>query len=162
MGGRSERDFGRALRKHPRDQYLLQTKVRPSKDPRQFERALAASLAALEVEYLDLFAFHGINLPKHLAWVLGPSGDGRGGCLEVARRWQRAGKIRHVGFSTHAPTPLVLAAIATGAFACVFDARPRRAAPAHPFRPHSGSESIARIHTRAIYATPPCALSKVT
>jgi predicted aldo/keto reductase-like oxidoreductase len=34
----------------------------------------------------------------------------------VADRWRREGRIRHIGFSTHGPTPLILEAVATGAF----------------------------------------------
>ena len=39
-----------------------------------------------------------------------------GGCLEVVREYQRAGKIRHIGFSTHGMTPLIVKAIETDVF----------------------------------------------
>ena len=40
----------------------------------------------------------------------------RGGCLEEARRLQREGRARHVGFSTHATTGLILEAVRSDGF----------------------------------------------
>ena len=39
-----------------------------------------------------------------------------GGCLEVIREYQAAGRVKFIGFSTHGMTPLVVAAIETGVF----------------------------------------------
>jgi len=52
-----------------------------------FEAQVLDSMAKLRVDYLDLFAFHGVNTPKKLGWV-----TRAGGCLDVARRLQAAGK----------------------------------------------------------------------
>ena len=111
MGGRSEKDFGRTLRRYPRESFILQTKVAPKSDPKKFRSELVSSMANLQTDYLDLFAFHGVNRATELDYVLR-----KGGCLEVARQLQKQGKIRHIGFSTHAPTPVILAAIESGAF----------------------------------------------
>ena len=54
-----------------------------------FEAQVLDSMAKLRVGYLDLFAFHGVNTPKKLGWV-----TRAGGCLDVARRLQAAGKGR--------------------------------------------------------------------
>src|SRR5438552_3125469 len=59
--GTSEVQLGVALARHPRQRFLLQTKVGPTEDPRDFERNLEESLAQLGVETLDLFALHGLN-----------------------------------------------------------------------------------------------------
>lgn len=108
----SELQYGEALRKltTPRESYILQTKVRPMPDKDDFRRTLDRSLSLLGT-HLDLFGFHGINRPEHLEWVVQP-----GGCLEVVQEYQEEGRIRFVGFSTHAPTPLIVKAIDTGIF----------------------------------------------
>lgn len=114
MGGRSEKDFGRTLQRYPRESYILQTKVAPKADPRRFEADVLSSMKNLRTDYLDLFAFHGVNRLAELDHILR-----EGGCLEIAQRLQKEGKIRHIGFSTHAPTPVILQAIQSGAFSYV-------------------------------------------
>ncbi len=109
--GTSEVQLGPALARHQRGEFVLQTKVRPSPDPVEFERQLEESFRLLQVDFLDLFAFHGLNDESSLDWTLRG-----GGCWEVAERFRKAGRIRHVGFSTHAPLPLILRAIQSGRF----------------------------------------------
>ena len=109
--GTSEAQLGPALARHPRAAFKLQTKIRPNDSSKTFEAQLEESFAQLGVSYLDLFSFHGINTPKCLERVLRP-----GGCYEVIDRLRKEGRIRHVGFSTHAPTRLIVEAIETGAF----------------------------------------------
>ena len=109
--GSSERQLGWLLGPMADPQRILQTKVPPHEDPTAFEAELELSCARLQVERLDLLAIHGLNLPEHLQQTLRP-----GGCLEVVRRWQRDGRLGAVGFSTHAPLPLILEAIASDAF----------------------------------------------
>lgn len=72
--------YGQALKRHPREQMIVQTKVRPFADPAEFRATLETSLKNLDVEYIDLFGFHGINKPEHLDWIVR-----EGGCLEVVR-----------------------------------------------------------------------------
>lgn len=43
---------------------IIQTKVRPFADPEEFRKTLETSLANLDLEYIDLFGFHGINRPE--------------------------------------------------------------------------------------------------
>jgi predicted aldo/keto reductase-like oxidoreductase len=52
-----------------------------------------------------------VNTPQYLDNIFK-----RGGCLEVVDRFRKQGRIRHVGFSTHGPTRLILQAVETGAF----------------------------------------------
>ena len=107
--GTSEVQLGKVLPELPREQLILQTKVPPYADPNQFEEVLEKSLANLRMDHIDLFAFHGINLPEHLDWVLN-------GCYQVADRWRKEGRIKNIGFSTHAPTELIVKTIQTGLF----------------------------------------------
>ena len=107
----SEQWLGFALEPHARDTYYLQTKVAPKPDPAEFEAELEKSMRLLKADYLDLFSFHGINEQQELDWTLRP-----GGCMEVVRRWQEEGRIRHVGFSTHGACSIIEKAIRTGEF----------------------------------------------
>jgi predicted aldo/keto reductase-like oxidoreductase len=109
--GTSEAQLGPALAGKPRDSFILQTKIVPTEDPRDFERFFDESLQRLRVSHVDLFSLHGINNATVLDRALR-----RGGCLDVAEGLRRQGRIRHIGFSTHAPTGLIVDAINTGRF----------------------------------------------
>ena len=109
--GSSERQLGWALPQSPDPDRILQTKVPPRDDPGVFEAELELSLERLDVQRLELLAIHGINRLDHLEQTLRP-----GGCMEVVRRWQRQGRIDHVGFSTHGETSVIEAAINSDAF----------------------------------------------
>ena len=56
--GTSERQLGMVLSAIPRDEFILQTKVPPMEDPREFEQALGKSLERLRMDHIDLFGFH--------------------------------------------------------------------------------------------------------
>ena len=109
--GSSERQLGLALPLTPDPDRILQTKVPPREDPAVFEAELELSLERLNVQRIELLAIHGINRLDHLEQTLRP-----GGCMEVVRRWQREGRIDHVGFSTHGETSVIEAAINSDAF----------------------------------------------
>jgi predicted aldo/keto reductase-like oxidoreductase len=109
--GTSEAQLGPALARHRRDRFVLQSKVRPSPDVKEFEQQLEESFQLLKIDYLDLFAIHGVNDKASVDWSLAP-----GGCLEVVERWRKQGRIRYIGFSTHAPQPLILRMIESGRF----------------------------------------------
>src|SRR5206468_1545155 len=104
--GTSEAQLGRALARHPREAFVLQTKIRPHADPAVFEAQLEESFALLGVKTLDLLSFHGLNTPNCVQLTLRA-----GGCFEVAERFRRAGRIRSIGFSTHAPARLLFETI---------------------------------------------------
>ena len=113
--GSSERQLGWLLAEVPDPQRILQTKLPPQPDPAVFEQQLALSVERLGLEArgerIDLLGFHGVNNAELLEQVLRP-----GGCLAVARRWQAAGRVGHIGLSTHAPLPVILEAIASDCF----------------------------------------------
>jgi predicted aldo/keto reductase-like oxidoreductase len=101
--GSSERQLGLVLPTFPRDQIVVQTKIPPHADPSIFVQQVEESLVRLQLEYIDLLGLHGINTHELLWWAIRPNG-----CLAAARELQRQGKVRHVGFSTHAEPELVL------------------------------------------------------
>jgi predicted aldo/keto reductase-like oxidoreductase len=65
------------------------------------------------VDYLDLFAFHGMNFEEQFDWVFG---EGRNNCLSVVKEYMAVGKIRHLGFSTHGSTDFIMKCINTDVF----------------------------------------------
>jgi predicted aldo/keto reductase-like oxidoreductase len=89
----------------------VQTKVAPVQDPDEFLRAFDRSLDCLQLDCVDLFSLHGINNAEVLDWALR-----RNGCLAAARKLQAEGRVRFIGFSTHAPEPLITRAIESGEF----------------------------------------------
>jgi len=109
--GTSEVQLGKVLPKFPREQLIVQTKVSPKPDAGEFRMTLKQSLQNLQVDYIDLLGIHGINTPETLEWAIRP-----GGCLDEARQLQQQGRIRHIGFSTHGPTQVIVDAINTGEF----------------------------------------------
>jgi len=109
--GTSEVQLGRVLPKLQRDRLIIQTKVSPSADPNEFRKTLNTSLKNLKLDYIDLLGIHGINTDERLEWSVRP-----GGCIDVARDFQRQGRIRHIGFSTHGPTDVIVRTIETNQF----------------------------------------------
>ena len=109
--GTSELQLGRVFREFQDSHRILQTKIAPKEDAQEFELDLELSFQRLQCERIDLVALHGINLPEHLERTIRP-----GGCLEVIRRWQKDGRIGHVGFSTHGSNELIVNALRTEEF----------------------------------------------
>jgi predicted aldo/keto reductase-like oxidoreductase len=109
--GSSEMQLGRILPKFPRENLIVQTKVSPKADAKEFERDLEKSLLSLRLDYIDLLGIHGINNAELLHYCTRPRG-----CLEVAKKWQAQGKIRFIGFSTHGATNIIIQAINTNEF----------------------------------------------
>ncbi len=109
--GSSEMQLGNILPTLPRERIIVQTKVAPHKSPQDFLRTFEKSLQYLRLEYVDLLALHGVNHRQFLEWSLK-----KNGCVAAARKLQRDGLIRYVGFSTHATTDLILEAVNSGEF----------------------------------------------
>lgn len=106
--GTSEEQLGRILPRLPRDELIIQTKVGPMPDVEKFKATFEKSMGLLKVDYLDLFAFHGINNDDTLDYALA--------CLETAQKWKEQGRIRAIGFSTHGSCKSITKAIETGHF----------------------------------------------
>jgi len=111
--GSSERQLGQILPNYPRQDLIVQTKIGPEDDPDTFVANFHESLDRLNLDYVDLLGLHGINDAEQLRKSIGE--DGQGGCLQAARQLQAEGKVRWVGFSTHAPLDVILEAINCGA-----------------------------------------------
>ncbi len=109
--GTSELQLGQILPKFPRDQLIVQTKIGPRPDAKQFHETFKQSIRNLQLDYVDLLSVHGINNPEIFEQVMRP-----GGCLDVMRDLQAQGKVKFIGFSTHGSTEIILQAIATNQF----------------------------------------------
>lgn len=106
--GTSEKQLGKILPQLPREEIIVQTKVGGMADVQKFVDTFDLSMSLLNMDYLDLFAFHGVNNEECRENTLR--------CLDQAKAWQREGRIRFIGFSTHGPTDLILKMIETDAF----------------------------------------------
>ncbi|MEG3437913.1 aldo/keto reductase [Pannus brasiliensis CCIBt3594] len=109
--GTSEMQLGKILPKLPREKIIVQTKVSPTKDPREFRRKFEQSLKFLGLDYVDLLGLHGINTAEIL-----DDSVRDGGCWQEAKKLQEQGKARFIGFSTHAPQDLIVKTIDTNLF----------------------------------------------
>jgi uncharacterized protein len=109
--GTSEMQLGRILPTLPREKIIVQTKVAPKPTTAEFLSTFEQSMKYLGLEYVDLLALHGINTRELLAYSLKPDG-----CLAAARQLRKEGRVRFVGFSTHATTDIILEAIRGGDF----------------------------------------------
>ena len=109
--GTSEMQLGKVLPTIPREKLIFQTKISPKPDSQEFRRQFQQSWQFLGLEYIDLLGIHGINNEETLHNTIKP-----GGCLDEARKLQKEGKVRFIGFSTHGSTEIITEAINTGEF----------------------------------------------
>jgi hypothetical protein len=106
--GTSEYQLGKILPTLPRDKMLVQTKVEAYESVEKFVDTFEKSMSLLKLDYVDIFSVHGINTMQELEWAMP--------CLDKAEEWKKQGRIRDIGFSTHAPTHVIQKAIETERF----------------------------------------------
>jgi uncharacterized protein len=104
--GSSEMQLGWVLPSIPRDKLIVQTKVAPFEDPRQFVETFNKSMDYLRLDHVDLLGIHGVNTRELHEWTVRP-----GGCFDAALKLKKEGRVRHIGFSTHAPLDVMLEGI---------------------------------------------------
>ncbi len=109
--GSSEVQLGQVLPKLERQDYIFQTKVTPMADPKAFRETFNTCLSRLNLDYVDLLGIHGINNDETFNHAMQP-----GGCWDIAKQLQSEGKVRHIGFSTHGTTDIIVRAIETDKF----------------------------------------------
>lgn len=102
MQNRSETVVGQCLKKHPRDSFYLATKfpghmVAETYDPADiFEQ----QLQKCQVEYFDFYLLH--NVYENSVHVYD---DPRWGIVDCFVEQKKQGRIKHLGFSSHADLP---------------------------------------------------------
>ena len=110
--GLSEQYLGRALGEGSlQSQSIITTKITPRSSSQEMATEIQNSLRALNLERIDCLGIHGINTPEHLAWVLDPNG-----CMLAVRDAINQDQVKWVGFSTHGPLEIILAAIESDQF----------------------------------------------
>ena len=98
-GGNSERVIGRALSRYPRESFYLADKF-PGYDVTNFgkhEEIFAEQLERCGVDHFDFYLLHNVcelNIEQYLD-------DEKYGTLSFYAEQVRAGRIGHLGFSTH-------------------------------------------------------------
>ena len=98
-GGKSEIIIGKALSRYPRESYFLADKypghqVLSSYDP---SAIFEEQLKRCGVEYFDFYLLHNVYEHSVATYV-----DERWGILDYFVKQKKEGRIRHLGFSTHA------------------------------------------------------------
>ncbi|MBV8883958.1 MAG: aldo/keto reductase [Chroococcidiopsidaceae cyanobacterium CP_BM_RX_35] len=112
--GKSEQYLGAALRAGlpmQRSQIHITSKIPPMADADTMRRSIDESLEQLGLDYLDCLAIHGLNTWEHLDWV-----QRLDGCMRAVQEAMADSRVRHVGFSTHGPLEVILAALKTDLF----------------------------------------------
>lgn len=96
--GQSETVVGKVLSKYPRDSYYLATKF-PGYDLTHFEKIEAIFEEQLQkcgVDYFDFYLFHNVCEKNIDAYT-----DENYGLMNYLLKQKEAGRIKHIGFSTH-------------------------------------------------------------
>lgn len=109
--GDSEVKIGKAL-SGVREQYYLSTKI-SNHSRAGAEKSLKDSLKRLKTDYIDLLYIKNIDNDEVLNKAMG-----RNGSLQVARKAQRAGIVRHIGVTSH-DEATCYKAVATGEYEAV-------------------------------------------
>jgi len=107
----SEERVGKAIAGR-REQVIIATKT-GEKDKATAQEHLELSLKRLNTDYIDLWQFHGINTFEAYEQILGPNG-----AMEAAQEALQAGKIKHIGFTSHS-MDIALKAVPSGHFETV-------------------------------------------
>ena len=103
-GGTSETAIGKALARFPRDRFYLADKF-PGYDLDNLDKVeeiFEAQLKKCQVDYFDFYLIHNVcelNIDGYL--------DPRYGILDYLLRQKAAGRIRHLGFSSHGALPVL-------------------------------------------------------
>lgn len=92
--GGSEKFLGQALPKYPRHSYNIATKFNSMSNP-DYKAVFSEQLSRLNTDYIDFYLLHALsdnNADDYL----------NSGCIEYFLEQKQAGRIRYLGFSSHA------------------------------------------------------------
>ncbi len=106
--GNSEERIGRAIA--GRREGLVLASKSPARDGKTFREHLELGFQRLGVSYIDLYQFHNVSNAQAYEQILAP-----GGALDVAREAQAAGRIGHIGVTSHS-LEMALEMVASGHF----------------------------------------------
>ncbi|MGI6535831.1 MAG: aldo/keto reductase [Eggerthellaceae bacterium] len=92
--GQSEKFLGKALQKYPRDSYHIATKYFGTGFP-NYRKVFANQLERLQTDYVDYYLIHSVMNAT-------ANGYEKRGAIEYFLEQKALGRIRHLGFSSHA------------------------------------------------------------
>lgn len=97
--GLSEVEIGKALKKYPRESYYLANKYPGHQISESYNPAeiFEEQLKKCDVEYFDFYLLHNVYENSIDVYL-----DERWGILEYFKEQKKNGRIKHLGFSTHA------------------------------------------------------------
>ena len=101
-----------------REDFILQTKIPPTEDRSKWEKLFEQSWAHFGARfgYIDLLSFWCVSSEAQVEQVLSDSSEMP---MAAALDYQKAGKIRHIGFSTHGSAENILRLINSNKFSYV-------------------------------------------
>ncbi|MHC4443134.1 MAG: aldo/keto reductase [Planctomycetota bacterium] len=112
--GNSEELLGYALKSMDRSKVYVSTKNRPRATYDEFMKGFETSMSHLGIDALDYFTLHGINNEERFRMAVDEKETWR-----AIRKLMDAGTIKHIGFSTHGKTPVILKTLETQMFEAV-------------------------------------------
>lgn len=121
--GTSELQLGQALQTLykeeqglQREDLIIQTKIATSPSVSKFRNDIEHSLKVLQTDYIDLFSLHCVSSEEEYNLLFENNDSATGTMMDVIRDYVTAGKIRHVGFSSHGRADFISKMIQTNAF----------------------------------------------
>ena len=96
----SEDFLGKVLPKYDRSSFKLATKYMAGANP-DFKAVFEEQLKRLNTDYIDFYLMHGIMNEDGIQSYVGR------GCLEYFLEQKAKGRIKNLGFSSHAPIPVL-------------------------------------------------------
>jgi len=114
QNGNNETMLGNLLKEYPRNSFYLATKVKPigvDKDGKPSDQTTAedflnkfnASLSRLKMDYVDILYVHDIRNPEMFEYKP---------IIDTVKKLKKDGKVKFIGFSTHANEAVVIDAAA--------------------------------------------------
>lgn len=91
----SEERVGKAVKGQRNDVYIATKSF--ARTPEEIKEQLDLSLKRLDTDYIDLCQFHGISDRERMGKILDPES----GLFQVFEDAKKAGKIRHIGITSH-------------------------------------------------------------
>jgi hypothetical protein len=109
--GNSEDLLGQALKSIDRSKVYITTKVGPAETYDEFMKQFETSMNKIGIDVLDNLDIHGINNEASFARAVNEKGT-----FKAVRKLLDSGTIKHIGFSTHGKTDVLLKAVNTEMF----------------------------------------------
>lgn len=114
QNGNNETMLGKLFKSYPRNSFCLATKVKPAGVDRDgkptnettaedFLARFNTSISRLQMDYVDILHIHDIRNPELLVYKP---------VINAVRKLKKDGKVKFIGFSTHANEPQVINAAA--------------------------------------------------